>query len=64
MDTFRVERYPHTRFWAVRDAADTIVCVCVHKRGAVEVARRGVPVAPADGRDAVAVLQVHVPVGT
>jgi hypothetical protein len=40
MDTFRVERYPHTRFWAVRDAADTLICVCVYKRGAVEVARR------------------------
>ena len=40
METFRIERYPHTRFWAVRDAADTLICVCVYKRGAVEVARR------------------------
>jgi hypothetical protein len=40
MDTFRIERYGHTRFWAVRDATDTLICVCVYKRGAVEVTQR------------------------
>ena len=40
MDTFRVERYDKTRFFAVRDAAGTLVCVCVYRRGAEEVARR------------------------
>jgi len=40
MDTFRVERYDKTRFFAVRDAAGTLVCVYVHRRGAEEVARR------------------------
>jgi hypothetical protein len=40
MDTLRVERYGQTRFWAVRDAAGTLVCVCVYRRGALEVVRR------------------------
>jgi hypothetical protein len=40
MDTFRVERYGKTKFFAVRDAADALVCLCVYKRGAQEVARR------------------------
>ena len=40
MDTFRIERYGHTRFWAVRDTADTLICVCVYKRGAVAVTQR------------------------
>ncbi len=40
METFRIQRYGNTRFWAVRDAADTLVCVCVYKRGAQEVAQR------------------------
>lgn len=40
METFYVERYGKTRFVAVRDAAGTLVCVCVYRRGAEEVARR------------------------
>jgi hypothetical protein len=40
MDSFRVERYDKTRFFAVRDAADALVCVCVYRRGAEEVVRR------------------------
>lgn len=40
METFRVERYEKTRFFAVRDAAGMLVCVCVYRRGAEEVARR------------------------
>ena len=36
----RVERYQNTRFWAVRDAQEMLVCVCVYKRGALEVMRR------------------------
>ena len=33
METFYVERYEKTRFFAVRDAADALVCVCVYRRG-------------------------------
>jgi hypothetical protein len=40
MDSYRVERYRNSRFWAVRDAADALVCVCVYRRGAQEVAQR------------------------
>lgn len=40
MSTLRVERYGKTRFWAVWDAAGTLVCVCVYRRGAREVVRR------------------------
>ncbi len=29
-----IKRWKYTRFWAVYDAADTLVCVCVYKRGA------------------------------
>jgi len=36
----RIERYGKTRFWAVWDAAGTLVCVCVYRRGAREVVRR------------------------
>jgi hypothetical protein len=28
------------RFWAVTDASGALVCVCVYRRGAVEVVRR------------------------
>jgi hypothetical protein len=40
MDEFRVERYGSTRFFAVYDATGALVCVCVYRRGAQEVARR------------------------
>jgi hypothetical protein len=37
------------RFWAVRDGAGELICVCVYKRGALEVARRlAEPVSPPD----------------
>ena len=40
MDSITVSRHKHTRFWAVRDAGGELICVCVYKRGALEVARR------------------------
>jgi len=36
----RVERYGHTRYWAVIDADGSLICLCVYKRGAMEVLRR------------------------
>ena len=36
----RIERYERTRYWAVRGADGTLLCLCVYKRGAVEVVRR------------------------
>ena len=44
MKTYTITKYG--RFWAVRDGAGELVCLCVYKRGAVEVARRLQPVAP------------------
>ncbi len=35
-----VQRYRNTRQWAVYDVDGALVCVCVYKRGALEVARR------------------------
>lgn len=35
-----VQRYKQSRNWAVIDEAGNLVCVCVYKKGAVEVARR------------------------
>jgi hypothetical protein len=40
MDSITVSRHKHTRFWAVRSADGELICVCVYKRGAMEVARR------------------------
>ena len=40
MMTFTVTKHRHTRFWAVRDEAGELVCVCVYKRRALEVVRR------------------------
>ncbi|HOW68822.1 MAG TPA: hypothetical protein P5186_29380 [Candidatus Paceibacterota bacterium] len=40
MSQFTVTRYGQGRFWAVRDTTGELVCVCVYKRGAVEVIRR------------------------
>jgi hypothetical protein len=34
----RIVRYG--RFWAVYDLADVLVCVCVYRKGALEVVRR------------------------
>lgn len=37
------------RFWAVREGAGELTCVCVYKPGALEVARRlAEPVSPPD----------------
>jgi hypothetical protein len=36
----RIERYDNTRYWAVREGDGTLVCLCVYKRGAMEVLRR------------------------
>ena len=35
----RIAHYGNTRYWAVYDGA-MLVCVCVYKRGALEVLRR------------------------
>ncbi len=40
MRSITVSRHKHTRFWAVRSADGELICVCVYKRGAMEVARR------------------------
>ena len=34
----RIERYK--RFWAVRDEAGELICLCVYRKGAAEVVRR------------------------
>jgi hypothetical protein len=31
---------PYGRYWAVYDDAGVLVCVCVYKKGALEVVRR------------------------
>jgi hypothetical protein len=31
---------PYGRYWAVYDAENVLVCVCLYKRGAQEVVRR------------------------
>ena len=40
MNAFTVTKHGHSRFWVVHDPAGELVCICVYKRGAVEVARR------------------------
>ncbi|MBM3223564.1 MAG: hypothetical protein FJZ47_07165 [Candidatus Tectomicrobia bacterium] len=35
----RIARYGKTRYWAVYDGA-TLVCVCLYKKGALEVVQR------------------------
>jgi hypothetical protein len=35
----RIARYGNTRYWAVLDADGSLICVCVYKRGALEVLR-------------------------
>ena len=40
MGLITVSRHARTRFWAVRDGAGELICVCVYKKGAVEVAPR------------------------
>jgi hypothetical protein len=36
----RVERYGNSRYWAVLDKDNALICLCVYKRGALEVLRR------------------------
>ena len=38
--SLRVERYKQGRHWAVIDAQDQLVCLCVYRKGACEVALR------------------------
>jgi len=38
MHTYR--KYGATRFWEVLDPAGSLVCLCVYKKGALEVLRR------------------------
>lgn len=44
--TMTIARYKRTRFWAVYDASGTLICVCVCRKGAAEVARRLAQVQP------------------
>jgi hypothetical protein len=37
---YRIQKYGKSRFWAVIDAAEELVCITVYKRGALEVVRR------------------------
>jgi hypothetical protein len=37
---YRIQKYGKSRFWAVIDAAEDLVCITVYKRGALEVVRR------------------------
>jgi uncharacterized YccA/Bax inhibitor family protein len=36
----RLERYGNTWYRAVIDTAGTLVCLCVYRKGAIEVVRR------------------------
>jgi hypothetical protein len=48
-----ITRYKRTRFWALYDTAGTLVCVCVYRKGAEEVARRlGTPATTASAAKA------------
>ncbi|MCZ7637607.1 MAG: hypothetical protein M5U12_17155 [Verrucomicrobia bacterium] len=40
MNGFNVTKHGRSRFWALRDGTGELVCLCVYKRGALEVARR------------------------
>jgi hypothetical protein len=37
---YTVQKYRGSRFWAVIDPAEELVCITVYKRGADEVVRR------------------------
>ncbi len=39
-DAMRIARYRNTRYWAVIDTEGTLVCLCVYRKGALEVLRR------------------------
>ena len=36
----RYEKYKGGRFWAVYDSPGQLICVCVYKRGAIEIIKR------------------------
>jgi hypothetical protein len=36
----RIARYGNARYWAVIDTDGTLVCLCVYRKGAIEVVRR------------------------
>ncbi len=36
----KIERWPHSRYWAVYDEAGELICLCVYKKGAQEIVRR------------------------
>jgi hypothetical protein len=36
----RIEKYGKTRFWAVYDTNNELICICVYFKGAREVLRR------------------------
>ena len=36
----RIARYQNTRYWAVWDHDGTLICLCVNRKGALEVVRR------------------------
>ena len=36
----RIARYGKTRYWAVIDADGALICLCVYRKGAVEVVKR------------------------
>jgi hypothetical protein len=40
VSSITIAKHGRTRFWAVRDADGELICICVYKRGALEVARR------------------------
>ena len=40
MTSITIAKHGRSRFWAVRDGDGDLICVCVYKRGAIEVARR------------------------
>jgi hypothetical protein len=49
MSQFTFSKHGRSRFWAVRDPAGVMVCVCVYKRGAIEVVQRLTAVRPHEG---------------
>ena len=36
----RYERYKGGRFWAVYENPEKLICICVYKRGAIEIIKR------------------------
>lgn len=36
----RTEKYKKSRFWAVYDEADNLICLCVYRKGALAVIKQ------------------------